>query len=288
MNGKVWFGTKAAMQWVAAPAVDISAGKQGYSASASFINGGAWSRRSKTASKIYALSWNLKSIDDVQPILDYADGLYGNGYLYYVDPFTMGKNVFPSYWASPFMNAYDGPLLVDGNRPTVVDNGASTNGYPVESVQYTVTSTSAVPSIFLPIPEFHTLYIGAHGSVQSGNASVKVTPVIDALSTGVPSNLTLLNTTTMDRTNSSWKHSDGIVGVEVTLTSTSTGVIQLDGMIAQIAPDGAVLPSGGFISGSGTSGMVMAEQPVVSQYSAALDKVGVSVNLIETEAWTWR
>ena len=29
MAGKVWFGTKAAMQWIPAPAINVSAGKQG-------------------------------------------------------------------------------------------------------------------------------------------------------------------------------------------------------------------------------------------------------------------
>lgn len=287
MSGYVWFGTKAHMQWVTAPAVDITAGKVGYNASANFLNGGAWHRRSKTSAKQYALSWNMKHADEVQPILDYADGVYGNGFVYYVDPFIAERNVLPAYVANPSMNAYDGPWLAGGERPTLVTHASSTNGYPTESAQYTITSSATVPSVFIPIPEDHTVYVGAHGSVQSGNARVTVTPVISSIANGTPVDLTLLAVTD-DRTNASWSYSSGIIGVEISMASSSTGVIQLDGLIAQVAPDGAVLPSGGFISGQGSSGMSITEQPAMSQYSAALDRVGVSMSLLETEAWTWR
>lgn len=287
-NRHVWFGTKAYMQWIPAPAVDIRAGKQGYQAEANFLNGGTWIRRSKAAARRYNMSWNMKTRDEVRPILDYADGVYGNGYLYYVDPFAMDKNVFPPYWASPYINFYDGPVIVDEVRPTLVTNTTSTNGYPVESAQYRVTSTSKIPSVFLPIPPDHTIYIGAHGSVQSGNAAVTVTPVVSSVSNGATSNLTLLTSTTMTRTNYSLSANAGFIGVTVSMTSTSTGLLQLDGLIAQIAPDGAVLPPGGFISGQGTSGMQFVSQPSYSEYSAAMDRVGVSVDLAETEAWAWQ
>lgn len=286
MADGVWFGTKSGMQWIECPAVDIAAGKQGWQSEASFLNGGAWTRRSKTAAKRYAFSWNMRSYEAVRPILDYADGHYGDGYLYYVDPFA--DNIFPSYWASPFQNYYDGPLLVNDTRPTLITNATSTNGYPVESVQYTVTSTSKVPTVFLPIPEGYTIYIGAHGAVQSGNATVTVTPVISAIATGTTVNLTLLTTATTTRTNYSVAKSTGIIGVNVSLKSTSTGVIQLDGLIAQVMPDGSAATTGGFISGQGSSGLEFKEQPSLAQYSAALDLVSVSANLVETEAWKWQ
>lgn len=287
MSGYVWFGTKQHMQWIAAPAVDIAAGKAGYNASANFINGGAWHRRSKTSAKQYSLSWNMKHYDEIQPILDYADGMYGDDFVYYVDPFIMGRNVLPSYIANPSMNAYDGPWVVGGQRPTLVPHTISTNGYPVESVQYTVSATATLSSVFVPIPEGHTIYVGAHGSVQSGDASVLVTPVISNIALGTPVALVLLSVND-DRTNASWSYSSGIIGVEISVSSTSSGIIQLDGIIAQIVPDGSVPPSGGFVSGQGSSGMSIVEQPAVSQYSAALDRVGISVDLVETEAWTWR
>jgi hypothetical protein len=282
----VWFGTKHSMRWIDCPAVDIAAGKQGWQAQAGFLNGGAWSRRSKTAAKRYALSWNMRNYEDVRPVLDYADGLYGDGYIYYVDPFA--SNIFPSYWAAPFQNYYDGPAIVNDTRPTLITNPSSTNGYPVESVQYTITSTAKVPSVFLPIPEGYTIHIGAHGSLQSGNATVTVTPVVSSIANGTTVNLTLLTAASATRTNYSLAKSAGYIGVIVSLKSTSTGVIQLDGLIAQLLKDGVAATTGGFLSGQGSSGLQFAEQPTLAQYSAALDLVSVSANLIETEAWAWQ
>lgn len=286
MADYVWMGTKSGMQWVACPAVDVNAGKQGFHNEVGFLNGGAWGRRSKAAAKRYAMSWNMRNYADVRPILDLADGMYGDGYIYYVDPFA--DNLFPSYWASPYQNYYDGPILVDDTRPTLITNATSTNGYPVESVQYTVTSTSKVPTVFLPIPTGYTLHIGAHGAVQSGNATVTVTPVISSIATGTAVNLTLLTAASPTRTNYSVAKSTGIIGVNVSLKSTSTGVIQLDGLIAQVLPDGTAATTGGFLSGQGVSGMQFVDQPTVAQYSAAFDLVSVSANLEEREAWAWQ
>lgn len=286
-NRQVWFGTKSFMQWIPAPAVDVSAGKQGFANAAQFTNGGAWVRRSKASAKRYTLSWNMKSRDEVRPILDYADGLYGDGFIYYVDPFAMDNNVLPAYLAAPYINGYDGPFTVDDARPAIINNGTSVNGYPVESAQYKVTSTSKVYSVFIPIPPDHTIHIGAHGALQSGNASVTVAPVFNPTSTGAPGNLTLLARNSTTRTNYALPANNGYMGVEISLRSTSTGIIQLDGIVAQILPDGAVMSSGGFISGQGSSGMSFASQPSYSEYSAALDRVGASVELVETEAWSW-
>lgn len=284
----VWGGTKEKMQWLAAPAVNAEAGKKGFASEANFIGGGAWVRRSKTAAKRYAFAWNGRTSDELQPWLDYADGLYGNGYFYYNDPFAMARNIFPAYWAAPFMNYYDGPAIVDNTRPVLINNSASTNGYPVEEVQYTVTSTSKIPSIFLPIPEGYTIHIGAHGALQSGNATVTVTPVVSAIAVGTTVNLTLLTTASTTRTNYSVAKSTGIIGVNVSLKSTSTGVIQLAGLIAQVRPDGESVPTGGFIAGQGQSGMTFAEQPTVTQYSAYFDRQGATAKLTETEAWSWQ
>lgn len=285
-NDKVWFGTREFAQWVPAPAVDIDASKTGYASTLAFLNGGARVRRSKGAAKSYNMSWNLKRRADIQPILDYADGMYGNGAIYYVDPFAADMNMLPTYWAAPYVNYYDGPVIVDGVRPTLVSSPTSVNGYPVESVIYKLNSTSRVPSIYLPIPPGYTAYVGAHGSVASGSASVRVIPELNSQSSATPVNLTLLPTDTQTRTNASFSGNQ-YAGITLTMASASTGTLQLSGMIVELLPDGAVPSTGGFVSGQGTSGLSFASQPSVTQHSAAMDKVAVSAELIETEAWSW-
>lgn len=283
--GQVWFGTKGNMQWVPAPAVDIAAGKIGFSARADFLNGGVWTRRSKAAAKQFSMSWNLKHRAEIQPIMDYADGMYGDGPVYYADPFAMDRNMLPAYWASPYINAYDGPVIVDGTRPTLVNNGSSVRGFPVESAIYTVTSTSSIPSIFVPIPPGYTAHIGAHGEVLSGDVSVTV-QTMNSAEGGSTADLVLLGITD-DLTNTTVSGSN-VIGITISLASESTGSIRLDGIIVQVLTGGAVTPSGAFVSGQGTSGLSFASQPVVSAYSAALDRVGVSADLVETEAWSWQ
>lgn len=285
--GKVWFGTKAFMQWVPAPAVNVRAGKAGYQSQVNFTNGGSWVRRSKTSAKTFGFSWNMKHRSEIQPILDYADGVYGNGYIYYSNPFAMDRNALPAYWATPFMNYYDGPVIVDGVRPTLMNNGSSTNGYPVESALYALTSTSNVPSVFIPIPPGYTAHVGAHGSLASGSATVRVIPELSAVASGTPVDLTLLSTSTTTLTNATFS-GNTYIGITITMRSASAGSLILDGLIVQVLPDGAVPPSGAFISGQGQSGMSFISQPSVSEYNAALDRVGVSVELVETEAWAWQ
>lgn len=286
MSGTVWFGTKGNMQWIPAPAVNMGAGKTGFSGSANFLNGGAWVRRSKTSAKNYSMAWNLEHRADIQPVLDYADGLYGDGPIYFLDPFASDMNALPAYWAAPFMNAYDGPVVVNNTRPALVDNTAAVDGYPAESAIYSLSSTVPNPSVYIPIPPNYVAHVGAHGQVLSGNASVTV--MAHATASGGPvTNLTLLPRAAGVRTN--YEASGSMYsGVTISMASTSSGSIRLDGLIVQVLPAGRTVPSGGFISGQGTSGLSFVNQPAVTAYSAALDRIGVTADLIETEAWKWQ
>lgn len=280
MAGLVWFGTRSRMQWVPAPAVDVPSGKVGYEAGANFLNGGAYVRRSKASAKKFSLSWNMKHRDDIRPILDYADGLYGDGYIYYANPFAMDKNMLPAYWATPFINGYDGPLLVDGARPTL-SSSAYTNGYPVQSATYAVSSSGEKPSIYIPIPPGYRAHVGIHGAVVSGGARV----VISELVLDSPVNTVTATLLGKSGALTNFISASGTEAITLTINASTSGSIRLDGLIVQVLPEGSVSPVGEFISGQGTSGMSFASQPAVSEYSAALDRVGVSADLIETEAW---
>ncbi len=293
MPSQVWFGTKANMQWIPCPSVDVAATKQGYGATVGFLGGGAWVRRSKTSAKAYSMSWVQKSRDTLRPILDYAEGVYGDGYIYYLDPFAMDKNVLPAWFAQPAQNYYDGPFLVDGVRPTLVTDDTSTNGRPVESAVYKISPSSNVPSVFIPIPPGHTFGIGAMGQIQSGFARVSVTPVLSPTQLGTTVTIaSFSNPLTAPLVSDFFAASSGIIGVNVSLQATSNNsLFQLNSVMAQVRPDGESFPTGPgqFISGQGTSGLKFQPgSPTYSQYSHALDRVGVSANLIETEAWSWR
>lgn len=284
--GNVWFGTREHMQWIPAPQIDVSAGKVGFSAVANFLNGGAGVRRSKAGAKQFSLSWNMKHRDEVRPILDYADGLYGDGYIYYSNPFANDKNILPAYWATPYINAYDGPLFWNNVRPTIFKDSTPQvqNGFPVEAASYTMNTGYTYPKLYVPIPPGFRLHIGAHGTNVSGTSTIKVTPY-SGVGNATPGTVTSL--TLLPRTGAltNYVTPAGATGAELQYVTTANGVLRMHGVIAQLLPTGAVSPVGEFISGQGTSGMAFVSQPSVSEYSAALDRVGVSADLIEVEAW---
>ncbi len=150
MEHKMWFGTRDYPQWVSCPVVDADMSKLGWQSQQLYLNGGARVRRSSTAHKEYNLSWNLQSRDNIRQINDYADGIYGDGLIYFIDPFAANRNVAPQYWAAPMLGAEDAPILHGSVRPTTITTNTNTNGYPTKSAVYTtfadVTITNAVGS----------------------------------------------------------------------------------------------------------------------------------------------
>jgi len=291
MAGQVYFGTKEHMQWVPAPAVNMGAGKSGYAGRADFLNGGVDIRRSKGAAKTYNMAWNLQHREDIQPVLDYADGMYGDGPIYFLDPFGADRNALPAAWAAPYINAYDGPVVVGDTRPSVLNTGSSFMGFPIESAIYTLGQGTVSQSVYIPIPDTYVGYLIAFGQQVSGAPAVNIT--LHTTPEGGQSNdLILANKNEVNTTSNSLVVIPGstVRGVSIRLKgpNTGTGVLQLDGMMLQVLPAGAVRSVDRFISGQGASGLSFVNQPAVTAYSAALDRIGVSAELVETEAWKWQ
>lgn len=65
----------------------------------------------------------------------------------------------------------------------------------------------------------------------------------------------------------------------------SSSTITLSGVMVQVLPTGITPETGGYISGQGHSGCEWTQLPTRDMYSAALDLVGVSASLVETEQW---
>jgi hypothetical protein len=276
----MWFGTRDYAQWIPVPSVGADMSKMGFGSRADFLNGGAAVSRSKTSHKEYNLSWGLQSRDKLRPIMDFADGIYGEGPFYFIDPFAADKNILPQYWASPMLGCYDAPLLGGSTIPAIFTTVANTNKYPVKSAFYTLTGTTN-RQLYIPIPTGYAFNIGAHGSA-TGSCAVTVTPVVSGTTYGTASNLTLLATTSTTRTNlviSGASYTGVLVGL------TGSGTITLAGIIGQIVPVGTAIPAGGFISGQGNSGCEFDAQPQLQNYSVALDKVALTVKMIEVGSW---
>jgi hypothetical protein len=279
----MWFGTRAYMQEVTDPQMDPDYETVGWGEATQYLNGGLGSSSSVAAHREYFLSWGLMSRAEVRRITDYADGVYGTGLIYWVDPVAADQNVLPQSWATPSIGCYDGVPLAGDARPTASANGVLTQGYPAELATYTITDTDTLRSVFIPIPPGFSAWVGVHGATDAQDF-VKVTPYTGSVA-GAVVYPTILTTATTTRVNT--EIAGGATGLELSLDNTTGGTFTLAGMIVQLLPAGVVPETGGFISGQGHSGCKFLGRPARVPYSTAtgLDLVGLSAKLGEVGEW---
>ena len=263
-----------------APSVNVPSSKQGYFNKVDFLNGGSSIRRSTAAHKNYTMTWNLIERDEARTVLDLADGIYGNGPVYIHDPISADRNVLPQWWATPAQGLYDGLPLNNAARGEAVVTPANTLGFPVESVRY-VVDAGLTRRVWIPIPPGHTAHVGAYGFDGTGG-TVVATPSVDALASGTPVTLTLLDLTDNSRFNETF---DSLLYDGVELSLGGAGTLTLSGILVQVLETGVTPEAGGFISGQGNSGLQFVSQPTYTPYSAALDKVGVVAEFAEYYGW---
>ena len=276
-----YMGTREKMLEVRAPSVNMPSSKQGYFNKVDFLNGGTSIRRSTAAHKLYTMTWNSVDRDEARKILDLADGVYGTGPIYVHDPIAANRNVLPQWWATPSQGLRDGLALNNATRGEGVTTPANSLDFPAYSVTYTVLS-GETRSVWVPIPDGYTAWVGAYGSNGTGG-TVVATPTVDAVNDGTPVTLTLLSVTNDARFNQSFASSsyDG-----VRLSLGGAGTVTLSGIMVQVLETGVTPETGGFISGQGNSGLQFVTQPTYTPYSSALDKVGVVAELAEYYGWT--
>lgn len=256
-NKKVYFGTLDDMQWVPAPQANSTYNKVSWRASGTFLNGGGYQRQSGTSHKELSLSWSVQQLEMIDKVL----AQFNKGeMLYYIDPIAAKYNVLPPYVAQ---YQPDNPQGVD-----FVDTGsAGALGYPRKAAVYSGANTLAT----VPVPAGQNLWVGAHGNAIGGGG-VSVSGVT------VP----ILSVADSQRVNTKVAG-----GQNLTISTTGTGSVQLNGLIAQILPEGETPEPGGFISGQGHSGLRLNGDPMITQYSANIPnaQIGVSAEFIETGAW---
>lgn len=279
----VWFGTREFMQWVKSPAVNVEASRLGWTTNATFLNGGAYVKRSRSGHKNYVLSWNTTNSDMIRTINDYAEGVYGTGLIYWLNPAESAKNALPQYVATPSLGAEDGVVLSgETTRPTLIATPANGNGYPTKTAVYTLKATTKPrPEFYIPIPPNYTAWVGIHGANANG-VSVVARPYIGADTTDPDVALTLMDVDDVNRFNTSFS-GNTYQGISIALDGT--GTIELTGLMVQVLPDERAPEAGGFISGQGHSGCEFSEFPELTQYNAAMNLSGLSAELIEVGAW---
>ena len=216
--GRMWMGTRGHERWVPDCSINPDFSQVGSSQTMRYLNGGAASRRSKSASKQYAMTWNMKHRDDIRVITDLAQGVYdtrdGTNLIYFLDPMALDRNVLSQMYATPVQAAVDGmPMVVDVD-PVAVPTPLNQLDYPARSARYRVSRLDVTVPIYVPIPPGHTAWVGAHGS-QDG-VSLICSPVINGnVTTGQP--LTLLSVSDVTRVNTPIVGSVETTGLELQL-----------------------------------------------------------------------
>lgn len=289
----IWMATEKYGQWVPCPRINMKAGKVAWGSVTKNLNGGTYVRRSAAGAKEYTVEWGLKSRDLLRPILDFADGMYGTGDIYFCDPMAMDKNVLPSYWAEPYLNGLDGPLaastwgswpptttgvMTGVARPTVVSLTTSTEGFPTYS-----GGIKGLHSLFIPVPIGYTFYLSIHHTTSGAGGAFKVQPMVSGVNSGASSLPAISALTGSVLATYSYAASVNHAGVML----SNTADVNYTGMMAQILKTGtAANTTIPFVSGQGHSGLQFVAPGVdYYEYSSALDMVQASATLVEVGAW---
>lgn len=285
-ENKVWFGPRGYMKWVPAARVDMPSSRMTRTTKMTFIEGGARTRTSHAGHKTYVMSWIQKPRDEIRPILDMSAGMFGDGHIYFSDPFAMDKNVLNDVFSMPYLSGKDGIILDNRRtRPQLIETDANPYGFPAYSAIFDVPAIGAGErryEFFVPIPPGYTAWVGATGKAGTGGV-VECLNALGPNSVGAPTALSLLSVTGSTRFNHSVTSSQAI---GVVLRLGGTGTLTLTGMMVQVLPTGIAPEGEDFISGQGSSGLRF-ETVEYSPYSAALDQVSLAVQLNEDEPWSF-
>lgn len=141
-RNRLWFGTHSSgMRWLPTPLSGAEMSPEGWSNGGTLLNGGGYQQNSFGSHKTYTFEWPESSSREAASLMKaYADGTYGRGLIYFVDPLLYDQNILPAQWADPSMvldcegasHVYGGtPTGAGVYRDTIVSSWTSTvNGSP--------------------------------------------------------------------------------------------------------------------------------------------------------------
>jgi hypothetical protein len=306
-DGKVWFGNQRYGTWIKAPLADMDASSSGFQSEQTFSNGGSFIKSSFGSARSFDMSWN-GSLDDLQVVKNFKDGLYGGGLLYWEDPFA--KNILPPHWAAPMLTVRDWPSLISSdNKPTPITETTSAKNLPYQSARYEVFNTVETSrSLTILIPEEHVLRLGFVYSA-TGTARIRAVPILDSNNQeGTVRTLTPLEyngASVYDSAQGTFSNVTGAtekvkaVRVYISKSDNTASSITIRGGVATLfLADGAsghghdlyslgLFYGTNWSPGQGVTGSVMSQPPSI-QYSGmvgGVKLVKVGATLKEVEAW---
>lgn len=290
MNRKVYFGNAQSQCWIPAPLTGLTMESTGFMVENQLLSGRMHVKRSGASHRAFSASWsgslNAEAKEDsLHTIKDFADGIYGPGPFYWLDPYAVGSNLMPPQWASPMLSLGDWPSISSVATQTLVATADNTKSYPYESLRLAFTGAASSTTVHrIMIPSGYRLHFGAHGVLVSGSATVSIRQYPRGGGEPVIINAPIIANSSAIRTNTQVNGSAySMVDIFIRNTASSASDLQISGMIAQVLPEGSSVPQGGFITGRGISAMQFTQLPNVEYYSAAINngQVGMSANFKE-------
>lgn len=286
MSG-VYFGNKDKQLWIKAPKTGLKASNSGKVVQNDYLSGRSSVKRSQASKRTYDPSWlgyqNSEDGTSIYVLKDFADGLYGNGPFYFLDPYAINQNVLPPHWAAPMLTEKDWPSIATGLTATFTQEFVA-NNYPIRYMSVDTTNDyESENKLVVIIPQDYALNFGWHGPAAGSSTGVRIVPYLRATGNADTAiNPTKLTTSSTTRTNTKIK-GDTYSHVEIFVATTTAATVNITGMIAQILPENSSVTQGGFISGRGTTAIEFSQIPEIEYYSAAIGDglIGLSAGWIE-------
>lgn len=295
-RNNLWFGTEDRMGWFPTPNRGANTSPTGWGDGGTLLTGGGYQLGSFGSHKQYVFEWPRSSSRRVAQLMkSYADGTYGRGLIYFVDPLIYKTNLFPAMWADPSMGlGYEGTSLVYGLDPTSLPtSGWATNDLPVRSAYYDLSSTTSgwrgkEDAVFIPIPEGHTLHLGAiYSSTGTGGALYRTQASNGGL--GAIQTLTPMATSTTNLVSASETSSNAGVWVWIGRTSSAASTITLTALTARLTKDSRPDPSigdGPWVGGQGHSGCRFEGKPTyINNGPLGEGQIGFAASFREVGSW---
>lgn len=293
-----WFGTEERMGWLPTPNRGASTGAIGWESGGGLLNGGGWQQGSFGSARSYIFEWPGSSSRQVSQLMkSYADGSYGRGLIYFLDPLIYNQNLFPAMWADPSMGiGYEGTSLVYGQIPVSTPTSSpEVNNLPFYSATYDLAGVAAgwrgkPDAVFIPIPEGTTLNFGAMYTATGSGAVLWCTQAFNG-ALGTPTALTPLGTTSPTLTNTTQASSVAGIWVWVGKTAAGAATVNLTALTARLTPTLNPSPSignGPWIGGQGHSGCRFIGKPTeIKNTGVDGGQVGFAASFREVGSWLY-
>jgi hypothetical protein len=288
MASKVYFGNAYKQMWIKSPNSGMNASSKGWGVETELLNGRTSIRHSMASRRVLSPSWvgsmNAADLSDsLQSIKDFADGIYGTGPYYWVDPFAANTNILPPHWAAPMLTENDWPNLASSLTPSFNISPVA-NNYPMKYTSY-VTPDNYVSTnkLTLIIPTGYKLAFGWHGVTGGATIGVRIVPYKRSDGTADTAlNPTMITAGGLVRTNTNISGTT-YSRVDIFLATTTASELSITGMIAQIIPSANSVAAGGFLSGRGTTSLEFSSKPTIEYYSSNINdgQIGMSAEWIE-------